>query len=212
MGNRESSRRKGPRNHDGYHAPSYYRPNRSMGEADDERYRDDDERQYDDRNTGKVENFKGEGYYGSDYGTIAEWNRGRDYETNAGYRQSYDRLTTGQWPEVEHATRMRGIGPHEGARTSRGIHRGKGPRTYQRSDERIREDVNDVLYEDAYVDASEIEVEVKDGEVLLTGTVENKLQKRRAEDLLQDLRGIRHLENRLRVRKPGSPIVNINNA
>ncbi|HEX2494143.1 MAG TPA: BON domain-containing protein, partial [Steroidobacter sp.] len=50
-----------------------------------------------------------------------------------------------------------------------GQHRGKGPRGYRRSDERIREDVCDVLTDDPRVDASSIEVTVKDCEVTLSG-------------------------------------------
>ena len=41
-----------------------------------------------------------------------------------------------------------------------GPHRGRGPKGYTRSDERIREDVNDRLSDDPFVDASEIEVMV----------------------------------------------------
>lgn len=43
----------------------------------------------------------------------------------------------------------------------RGPHAGRGPKGYQRSDERIREDVCDRLTEHPAIDASEIEVEVK---------------------------------------------------
>ncbi len=45
---------------------------------------------------------------------------------------------------------------------------------YARSDDRIREDVNDRLTEDVWVDASEIEVSVTDGEVTLAGTVDDR--------------------------------------
>lgn len=46
-----------------------------------------------------------------------------------------------------------------------GPHRGKGPKNYTRSEERIREDVSDKLSEDSFLDASAIEVSVQDGEV-----------------------------------------------
>ena len=39
-------------------------------------------------------------------------------------------------------------------------HRGRGPRGYTRSDERIREDVNDRLTDDGWLDASDIDVQV----------------------------------------------------
>ncbi len=41
-----------------------------------------------------------------------------------------------------------------------GEHRGKGPKGYARTDERIKEDVNERLTDDSMVDASEIEVDV----------------------------------------------------
>ena len=51
-----------------------------------------------------------------------------------------------------------------------GRHRGVGPKGYVRSDERIRELVCDDLMDDPWLDASRIEVAVKDGEVTLSGT------------------------------------------
>lgn len=50
---------------------------------------------------------------------------------------------------------------------------GRGPRGYRRSDERIREDVNERLLLDTELDATNIEVEVREGEVTLAGTVGN---------------------------------------
>ncbi len=50
-------------------------------------------------------------------------------------------------------------------------HRGRGPRNYTRSGDRIREDVSDRLTDDWGVDASDIEVNVSGTEVTLTGTV-----------------------------------------
>src|SRR5262245_33897231 len=85
----------------------------------------------------------------------------------------------------------------EGAQ--RGPHSGKGPKGYQRSDERIREEVNDALTRDGDLDASEIMVEVKDAEVTLEGTVIDRHAKRLAEDLSEDVRGVRDIHNRLRI-------------
>jgi len=80
-----------------------------------------------------------------------------------------------------------------------GMHRGKGPRGYQRSDERIREDVCDRLADDDMLDASEIEVEVNGSEVILSGTVLSREAKRHAEDLAESISGVRNVENRIRV-------------
>jgi hypothetical protein len=81
--------------------------------------------------------------------------------------------------------------------------RGKGPKGYRRSDERIREDVNDRLSE-GYLDASDVEVAVANAEVTLTGTVNNRWDKRRAEDIAEAVNGVTHVENRLRVKQQGA--------
>jgi hypothetical protein len=78
---------------------------------------------------------------------------------------------------------------------------GKGPKGYVRSDERIREDVCDRLSEDDDVDASDITVTVKAGEVTLEGTVIDRHAKHRAEDITDSVSGVRDVTNRLRARK-----------
>jgi osmotically-inducible protein OsmY len=77
-------------------------------------------------------------------------------------------------------------------------HQGKGPKSYRRSDERIREDVNEQLSE-GYLDATNVEVAVAEGVVTLTGTVNSRSDKRRAEDIADEVRGVKNVENRLRV-------------
>ncbi|MEO8714216.1 MAG: BON domain-containing protein [Acetobacteraceae bacterium] len=80
-------------------------------------------------------------------------------------------------------------------------HRGRGPRGYTRSDERIREDVSDRLTENPVLDASDIEVTVAGGEVTLAGSVDSRYSKRLAEDLADDVSGVKHVQNNLRVRQ-----------
>jgi len=83
-----------------------------------------------------------------------------------------------------------------------GEHRGRGPRNYQRSDERIREDVSDRLCDDSWLDAGDIDVKVKDGEVTLDGKVRTRTDKRRAEDIAEDVSGVKHVQCNLRVDRP----------
>jgi hypothetical protein len=85
----------------------------------------------------------------------------------------------------------------------RGPHAGRGPKGYQRSDERIREIVSEALTRDGDLDASEMEVSVERGEVTLQGTAPNRWSKRLAEDLVQDLPGVKEVHNRLRVEDRG---------
>jgi osmotically-inducible protein OsmY len=78
-------------------------------------------------------------------------------------------------------------------------HRGKGPAGYMRSDERIRELVCEALSDDHNVDATNIDVTVKNGEVVLSGTVEDRNQKRMAEDVVERLPGVKDVQNQIRV-------------
>lgn len=79
-----------------------------------------------------------------------------------------------------------------------GDHRGRGPKNYRRPDARICEDVNQRLSDDPWLDASEIEVAVSNGEVTLSGTVSRREDKRRAEDLAEQVSGVGHVQNNLR--------------
>ncbi|GLQ55491.1 BON domain-containing protein [Devosia nitrariae] len=93
----------------------------------------------------------------------------------------------------------------------RGGHFGRGPRGYKRSDARITEDVSDELSDDWRLDASDIEVDVTDGEVTLNGTVHSRQDKRLAEDLTDNVSGVRHVQNNLRIEPPqeGMPMSSI---
>ena len=78
-------------------------------------------------------------------------------------------------------------------------YRGVGPRNYRRSDERILEDINERLTDDHHIDASDIGVKVEGGEVTLSGTVEDRAARRRAEVIAESVSGVGHVQNDLRV-------------
>lgn len=80
-----------------------------------------------------------------------------------------------------------------------GQHYGRGPKNYQRSDDRIREDVSEQLTYHHDIDATDIDVQVQGGEVTLTGTVTDRRQKRMAEDIAEEVRGVRDVHNQIRV-------------
>jgi sporulation protein YlmC with PRC-barrel domain len=86
-----------------------------------------------------------------------------------------------------------------GGRMTGGRYRGRGPRGYKRSDDRIREDVNDRLSDDPILDASGIEVVVSDGVVTLNGDVNDRADKRRAEDVALLVPGVNDVVVQLRV-------------
>lgn len=143
----------------------------------------------------------------NDFRRDREMNRYRDVygsESNYGYRgrSNNDR---GWWDRTKDEVSS-WFGDDEAERRRRmdemrsgGNHRGRGPKDYNRSQDRIREDVCDRLTDDDHLDASDIKVEVKGTEVILSGTVENREQKRRAEDLVESISGVRNVENRIKI-------------
>jgi osmotically-inducible protein OsmY len=76
-------------------------------------------------------------------------------------------------------------------------HAGKGPRGYKRADESIYEDVCSMLEMSADIDASQIEVSVKDGIVYLRGSVEDRDSKRMAEYEIENISGVHDVQNLL---------------
>ena len=162
---------------------------------------------------GKVGNTGGSFYDTGNYGNRSDHDRNGDYGSSYNQRQrNYDagnyrenmrgdrdwwdrtRDEVSSWFGDDDAERRRDMD-----RRYEGEHKGKGPRGYQRSSERIREDVCDRLSEDPFVDASDIDVKVEGTEVVLSGTVASKEAKRRAEDLVESISGVRNVENRIRV-------------
>ena len=96
------------------------------------------------------------------------------------------------------------FGDEEASRRREMDHTGNGPSNYTRSDERILEDVCEHLTRDWAVDARSVQVNVQNGEVTLDGTVPTRLQKRRAEDCADDVLGVGHVQNNLRVQQGAS--------
>ena len=158
-----------------------------------------------------------EGRFGRDYG--------RSYG-EPGFRRGMAGGYGEDWPGRNYEeTYRRGAGPERGwwdrardevyswmgdeaaerrrrADEARGGHYGRGPKGYTRSDERVREDVSDRLTEDWELDASNIEVTVSNCEVTLSGTVDSRHAKRRAEDCAESVSGVRNVQNNLRIQQP----------
>jgi hypothetical protein len=114
----------------------------------------------------------------------SRYNRNEPYFGNL---SDYERRAENRFPES-------GVN-----RDTRGLHSGKGPKSYKRSDERVKEIVCEKLSDDPFVDASDIEISVNNCEVTLTGSVHDRSAKRRAEDIVENIPGITHVENRIRV-------------
>lgn len=144
---------------------------------------------------------EGGNLYGDRYG-LNRGSRSGNYQPSAGRgymsEEDYDRGTP---LSSENIGYRRSYG---GERQEQGLYKGKGPRNYRRTDDRIEEDINERLTDDARVDASEVNIKVQNGEVTLTGTVDDRQAKRRAEDIAESVTGVTHVENRLRVHSPAS--------
>ncbi|HYF30927.1 MAG TPA: BON domain-containing protein [Chitinophagaceae bacterium] len=159
--------------------------------------------------------------YGNRYGSSGEYGN-RGYDDGSGYRNTnygtgYGTSNRGNWQNQGNRGEDRGwwertrdevsswFGDEDAERRRRmdhvvrGEHKGKGPKDYRRSDDRIREDVCDRLSDDPFIDASGIDVKVDSSEVVLTGTVQRREDKRRAEDLVESISGVTNVQNNLRV-------------
>jgi len=75
--------------------------------------------------------------------------------------------------------------------------RGLGPRGYYPSDERILDNVCEMLTRDPRIDATEINVFVNEGVVLLKGRVDSRQTKRLAELAIENLPGVNDITNHL---------------
>jgi osmotically-inducible protein OsmY len=80
-----------------------------------------------------------------------------------------------------------------------GQHAGRGPRNYQRTDERIREDLCERFTQHSYLDPSDIDVRVQNGEVTLEGSVSDRWAKRTAEDIAEGVWGVKEVHNQIRI-------------
>ena len=139
--------------------------------------------------------------------------------TNQAWRgQGIQGGSEGHWGDMDRGGRSGGDGsrsgydtqaPQYGAqdmRSQRGQHAGKGPQGFQRSDERIKELVHEALTDHEHLDATHLTVEVKSGEVTLTGTVEDRRAKRLAEDIVERVSGVKDVLNQIRVKSASDDV------
>jgi hypothetical protein len=76
----------------------------------------------------------------------------------------------------------------------------RGPKGYQRSDERIKEDISERLWAAHFIDSSDVTVEVKGGVVTLDGTVPNRYMRHVIENIADRCLGVQDIDNRVRVK------------
>lgn len=150
----------------------------SMGRGyrDEDRYSQQGGRGFDQRLGGMGQGGMGQGTYGTQgYGWSEPWQ---------GSQQGWNERNR-DWNE-------------QGRQGQRGF-TGRGPRGYRKSDQRLHDEVSDALTRDPNVDASEIDVKIENGEVTLTGTVQDRNQKRMAEMCAERVEGVNDVHNHIRV-------------
>jgi hypothetical protein len=164
----------------------------------------------------RSQGFGGAGWAssGQDWGRGSAGYRGPDYsrvQSNYGARdldqtQRYSGVSQGQdygyrgdaRSDESFGQQLRHAGQQVASKVKRVF---RGPKGYKRSDERVREDVNDRLAQQDHFDPSDIEVSVQGGEVTLTGTVQSRQEKFLAEEIADDVSGVTEVHNQLRVRR-----------
>ncbi|MDB5448047.1 MAG: hypothetical protein JWQ97_3364 [Phenylobacterium sp.] len=194
---------------DAYARQEYRGQNRGQGYGRQDDGRQDYRRQDYGRQDYGRDAQRGQGYGAQDYGLEGYQQRsgGQNYGRQGYGGQGYSARDQGYGPFeprnelVERVTDGEADHPW---RAHMGEHRGRGPKNYTRSDERIRDDVSDRLSDDSWLDASEIEVMVVSAEVTLSGSVNNRDDKRRAEDVCEQVSGVKHVQNNLRVQQPSA--------
>lgn len=149
------------------------------------------------------------------------WHRGWNKPASEGVRSGFD----------TEQTRFGGIGGYRtlgesdyrdvggygrgyyGPEPDEGPFRGVGPKSWVRSDAGIREDISEKMAGDPWLDAREVEIDVRDGEVTLRGVVETREQKRIADHISHRVGGVRDVHNQLTLRgrmrrNPASNVAN----
>ena len=143
---------------------------------------------------------QGYGYQGQGAARGSQFSRGREsygesFQGRGGYGgEGY--LETG----MESYGRASGYGRESAyGRTRSRDFTGKGPKGWKRSDERIKEDVSEQFARHPDLDPSQVEIRVSDGEVTLTGNVNDRDSKRLAEDIAENVQGVKDVTNQIRV-------------
>ena len=150
------------------------------------------------------------GSYGSRTSFAQEYNRAMRHEPQGGYDTGFggsfgsssgygqsNQYGSGRGSQYDQQYMDQGASGQGGWLQSL---RGKGPKGYTRSDERLKEDICERLTHHPAIDASDVEIEAKQGVVTLTGSVTQRQAKHQIEDLVEDVSGVKDIENRISVR------------
>jgi len=153
---------------------------------------------------------RGGGYYGFDYydnypgaprGLNPDWQAAHGVGTVHGW---YEQTGLNGFYGMERPggplRPPRAFAPLVDQQAQRFGHAGHGPRSYQRPDERIEEEVYERLLHRVDINAADIEVAAQGGIVTLSGNVDTRHSQRLAEELADEVRGVHEVRNELNVR------------
>jgi hypothetical protein len=176
----------------------------------DQNFNDDERRRRDMQNEGDWDwdweyyEYRWVPYSGTDFTDRNQYGRnfdrnqyGRNMSNRDYDRNYYDRGNYGR-NDFNRSSMM-----NRSSSSNYGRYSGYGPRDYRRSDDRIEEDVNDRLTWHSQLDATDLKVDVNNGIVTLTGTVDNRQDKRLAEDVAESVPGVWDVNNQIVVRNRG---------
>jgi hypothetical protein len=157
---------------------------------------------------GSGESFAGgRSSYGGQGGSFGGWgipsgSEPGGYGMNDPYRGSGQQNWSGSnWGNQGGGWGERHSGRFAGSESFGGGMRGRTPKGYTRSDERIKDDVCEQLYRTPDIDVSDVTVEARNGTIALEGTVPDRRMKHRIEDLCEQCIGVQDVENRIRVQR-----------
>lgn len=173
-------------------------PNQGVSQGGDYQRRDFQGREYGQEYGGRSQGYQGggQGNYGGtpthdDWGYVEA---SRDPWRNRNWNQGSG---TGMYGSDQN---FRGS-DYSGSQQS---HRGRGPKGYTRSDERLKELICERLTDDPNIDASEVTIEVAGQSVKLTGTIDDRRAKYEIEEMVERIGGVKDIDNQLRVQSSQS--------
>jgi osmotically-inducible protein OsmY len=187
-------------------------------ERSSRRYSDDDNREsYQGQNSSQEQSYEGNPFSDEDDSQTKE--SGRSSADDSQYSREPS-MGSNDYNDTSFSNSQRSMNQYEHARFSgsnqgygnqigqfggnwnayRGPHAGKGPKGWKRSDDHIYEEVCQILEQRGDIDPSEVEIKVSNGEVTMEGTVSDRTSKRRLDEAIDQISGIKDVHNRVRVK------------
>jgi hypothetical protein len=144
---------------------------------------------------GGDQGFENAGSWFEPYGEGQQYGSQRGSGGGFGQRES-GRLPFGQSGQMGQFGQYGQSGQYQSGQF--GQHRGKGPKGYQRTDDRLKELICERLRDDPEIDPSEVTINVSGSRVTLDGSVDSRRTKHAIEDIVEQF-DVSDVQNNLRV-------------